>query len=126
MREHHTVDTALIKRADFGPNEVLSALAEVPQFRPSANKIRQCRSDIGALGNSLPADPKATVARLDALVAEHDTAWATLSADNIPPSVVSFIRAAANEGAALTTCTDEVRAWLESRNLLNAFRIRLR
>jgi len=31
------------KRADFGSNDVLSALAEVPQFRPSVTKISQCR-----------------------------------------------------------------------------------
>ena len=114
------------KRADLGANDMLSALAKVPQFRPAVTKIQQCREDIAALGNSLPIDPKAIVARLDALVSEHDTAWATLSAENIPPTVISFIRAAANEGAPLTAYTDEVRTWLESRNLLNALRIRLR
>jgi hypothetical protein len=49
-----------------------------------------------------------------------------LSAEDIPSSIVSFIRAAAAEGAPLATYTDQVQAWLESRNLLNAFRIRLR
>lgn len=114
------------KRADFGSDHVLSALAEIPQFRPSVTKIQQCRSNIAALGNSLPTDPQTTVAKLDTLVAEHDIAWATLSADNIPPSVISFIRAAANEGAPLTAYSDEVRTWFEGRNLVNAFRIRLR
>lgn len=114
------------QRADFGTSDVLSALAEVPQFRSSVTKIRQCRNDIAALGSGLPSDPLATIARLNALVAEHDTAWATLSADNIPPSVISFIRATANEGAPLTAYTNEVRTWLEGRNLANAFRIRLR
>jgi hypothetical protein len=115
------------KRADFGSNsDVLSALSEVSQFRPSVTKIRQCRSDISALGKSLPLDPQTAVARLDALVAEHNAAWAELSAEDIPSSILSFIRAAANEGTPLATYTDEVRAWLESRNLLNAFRIRLR
>ena len=114
------------KRADFGSNDVLSALAQVPQFRSSVTKIRPCRTNIAALGNSLPPDPKATVARLDALVREHDAAWSELSAEGIPPSVVVFIRAAANEGALLTAYSDEVRTWLERRSLLNAFRIRLR
>jgi hypothetical protein len=63
---------------------------------------------------------------LDALVADHNAAWAELSAEDIPGTVISFIRDAANEGALLTTYIDEVRTWLESRNLLNAFRIRLR
>ena len=114
------------KRADFGPNDVLNALAGVPQFRPSVTKIRQCRLNIAALGNSVPSDPQTTVDRLDALVADHNTAWAELSAEDIPSSVITFIRAAADEGALLTTYTDEVRTWLDSRNLLNAFRVRLR
>ena len=114
------------KRGDFGSNVVLSALAEVPQFRASVTKIRQCRSNIAALGNGLPSDPQATVGRLNVLVADHNAAWAELSAQDIPSSVISLIRAAANEGALLTTYTDEIRTWLESRNLLNAFRIRLR
>jgi hypothetical protein len=114
------------KRADFGSDDVLSALAAVPQFRKSVAKIHECRNDIATLGNSMPSDPQVTVGRLDALVAAHDTAWAELSAEDIPKSVVSFVRAAANEGAPLTTYTDEVQTWLKSRDLLTAFRIRLR
>lgn len=114
------------KRADLGSNDVLIALAELPQFRASVTKIRQCRSNIATLANSLPSDPQATVGRLDALVADHSAAWVELSAEDIPSSVISFIRAAASEGALLTAYTDEVRTYLERHNLLTAFRIRLR
>jgi hypothetical protein len=113
------------KRAAFGSDDVLSALAAVPQFRGSVAKIRRCRADISALGNGLPADPSAAVARMDALLKEHDAAWAELSADDIPPSVLSFIRAAAGAGAPLKGFTAEVQAWLAERDLLTAFRIRL-
>ena len=118
--------TYVAKRADLGAKEVLSALAAVPQFHLAVTKIQQCQKDITDLGNSLPIDPKAAVARMDALVSEHETTWATLSADDIPPKVIAFIRAAAEDGAPLTTYTEEVRAWLKSRNLLSAFRIRRR
>lgn len=114
------------KRSDFGSDDVLSALAAVPQFRKSVARIRECRSDIAAIGNSLPSDPQVAVGRLDTLAAAHNAAWAELSAEDIPKSVLSFVRAAASEGAALATYTDEVRTWLESRNLLTPFRIRLR
>jgi hypothetical protein len=114
------------KRADFGSDDVLSALAAVPQFRKSVGKIRECRSDIAALGNSMPSDPQVTVERLDALVGAHNAAWAELSTEDIPKSVISFVRASANEGAPLATYTGEVCTWLESRNLLTAFCIRLR
>jgi hypothetical protein len=66
------------------------------------------------------------VGKVDALVAAHNAAWAELSAEDIPKSVLSFVRAAASEGAALATYTNEVRTWLESRNLLTAFRIGFR
>ena len=113
------------KQADLGANDVLNALAEVPQFRPVVTQVLRYRKDIAALGSSLPTDPKTIVAQIDALVSEHETAWGTLSADNIPRTVISFIRSAANEGVPLIAYTEEVRTWLESRNLLNAFRIRL-
>lgn len=114
------------KGSDFGSDDVLSALAAVPQFQKSIARIHECRSDMATIGNSMPSDPQVAVGRLNALVAAQKAAWAELSAEDIPKGVLSFVRAAASEGAALATYTDEVRTWLGSRNLLTAFRIRLR
>ena len=114
------------KRAAFGADDVLTALAQVPQFKASVHQIRQIRSDVAGLGAGFPADPKAAIARLDSLIAQHETAWTTLAASDIPPSVVVFIRAAASGDALLSAFTPDVRSWLDSRNLLDAFRIKLR
>lgn len=114
------------KRADFGADDVLSALAQVPQFRTNVARIRQIRSDVAASGANLPADPKEAISELDALISEHEAAWKSLAASDIPSSVVAFIRAAANSDALLSSYTPEVQMWLESRNLLSAFRIKLR
>ena len=114
------------KRASFGADDVLSALGQVPQFRASVSKIRQIRGEVATLGSSLPTDPKAAIARLDSLLSQHEAAWNTLAASDIPLSVVAFIRAAANSEALLSAYTSEVQTWLESRNLLGAFRIKLR
>jgi hypothetical protein len=111
--------------SDFGSSDVLSALAVFPEFRVTIATIRKCRADIEALADLLPKDPQATVTRLNALVATRDAAWAELSAEEIPQEVITFIRAAASEGAALTAYSEEVRGWLESRKLLNVFRIKL-
>ena len=92
----------------------------------SVAKIRQIRGDVATLGASLPPDPKAAIARLDNLLSQHEAAWNTLAASDIPLSVVAFIRAAANSEALLSAYTSEVQTWLESRNLLGAFRIKLR
>jgi hypothetical protein len=114
------------KRADFGADDVLSALAQVQQLRTSVARIRQIRSNVAAFGASLPADLKEAIAQLDALISEHESAWKSLAASDIPSSVVAFIRAAANSDALLSSYTPEVQTWLESRNLLGAFRIKLR
>ena len=113
-------------RAAFGSDDVLSALAQVPQFRESVSRIRRIRSDVTAFGAGLPADPNEAVAKLDALVSQHEKAWTLLAASDIPSSVVTFIRAAANSDALLSAFTPEVQEWLASRNLLGAFRIKLR
>ena len=113
-------------RAAFGADDVLSALGQVPQFRPSVIKIRQIRGEVEAFGSMLPVEPKDAIAKLDTLVSQHEAAWNTLAASDIPPSVVAFIRAAANNDALLSAYTSEVQAWLENRNLLTAFRIKLR
>jgi hypothetical protein len=114
------------KRAAFGADDVLSALGQVPQFRLSVAKIRQIRGEVAGFGTSLPQDPKAAIASLDRLLTQHEAAWNTLAASDIPSSVVAFIRAAANSEALLSAYTSEVQTWLESRNLLGAFRIKLR
>lgn len=114
------------ERAAFGSSDVLNALAAVPQFGSSVTKIRRCRADIEELANRLPSNPQATVTRLSELVATHDAAWSQLSADDIPANVITFIRAAANDGASLTAYSGEVQAWIEIKDLLGAFRIRLR
>ncbi len=114
------------KRATFGADDVLSALAQVPQFRKSVDKIRQIRGEMADFGADLPADPKEAIARLDALVSQHEAEWNSLAASDIPSSVVAFIRAASNGDALLNAYTSEVKMWLESRGLLGAFRIKLR
>jgi hypothetical protein len=114
------------KRAAFGADDVLSALAQVPQFKSSVTRIRQIRSDVSVFGAELPTDPKEAIAKLDKLVSQHEAAWNSLDASDIPSSVVAFIRAAANSDALLSAYTSEVQTWLENRNLLGAFRIKVR
>lgn len=114
------------KRAAFGADDVLSALGQVPQFRVSVAEIRQIRAKVAAFAASLPPNPKEAITSLDRLLSQHEAVWNTLAASDIPASVVAFIRAAANSEAPLSAYTSEVQTWLESRNLLGAFLIRLR
>ena len=114
------------RRAAFGDDNVLTALSLVPQFKLVVMNIRQIRSEVSALGTILPTEPKAEIAKLDRLIADHATAWTSLNASDIPASVIAFIRSAAKGDAKLTDFTPETRLWLEGRNLVDSFRIKLR
>jgi hypothetical protein len=118
--------TYVDERADFGADDVLNALAPIAQFKASGLKIRQIRREVAAFGADFPSNPKAAIARLDVLIAEHEMAWTKLEASDIPTSVVAFIRAAAGGEATLSAYTPEVQSWLEGRDLLGAFRIKLK
>lgn len=108
-----------------GSDDVLETLGKLPQMRAGVTRIRQCRLKIAALSTAVPGDPASAIGQLRELSAEHGSAWAELTADSVPPSVLQFLRACASEGAPVTTLTDEVRVWLESRGLLGSFRIRI-
>ena len=94
-------------------------------MRVGVTRIRQCRQKVTALAATVPADPASAIEQLRVLSAEHGSAWAELTADAVPPSVLQFLRACAADGAPVTALTDEVRHWLEARELLGSFRIRI-
>jgi hypothetical protein len=108
-----------------GSDDVLEALGRLPQMRAGVARIRQCRQKVASLAASVPADPVSAVEQLRGLAEEHGYAWAELTADSVPQSVLQFLKACAVDGAPITTLTDEVRVWLESTGLLDSFRIRI-
>ncbi|MCB2399372.1 hypothetical protein [Rhizobium ruizarguesonis] len=118
--------THVRKSANFGPSDILDALFAIPQFRASVTRIRQSRAAVEALGEVNPADPKAAIKQLEALVEEQAKAWSDFSAKDISPNVVKFIRESASDGASLASYSDEVRKWLTDNDLIASFRIRLK
>jgi hypothetical protein len=108
-----------------GSDEVLEALGRLPQMRAGVMRIRQCRQNVAFLAATVPVEPERAIEQLRELTEEHGSAWTMLTADNVPPSVLQFLRACAADGAPITAFTDEVRDWLESRELLGSFRIRI-
>lgn len=109
----------------LGSNDLLDTLAKVPQLRTSVNAIRKVRMAIDELAKDAPSNPSLAIEHLDKLTAKLKSAWSELAFEGIPKSVVSFIRKSGAEGAPLTYLTDEVHDWLESQDLLGAFRIRI-
>lgn len=113
-------------QSDPASEDVLNALSALAQFRPAVAKIRECRAKIESLESALPTDPSASIIQLKSIVKEHRAAWSDMTAEGIPSAVIAFLRVCTAEGAPLSDLTDEVQSWLESRNLLNAFRIKIR
>lgn len=114
------------KNNEFGSDEVLDALSAVPQYRAAVVKIRSLRSQLLALESVIPSDPKMGISQVQSIVENYRKTWNEMTAEGIPGSVIAFLRACAAEGAPLNGLTEEVRGWLESRNLLQAFRIKIR
>lgn len=114
------------ENSNSGSDDVIEALWAVPQYRPTLTKIRSFRSQLAALANVIPDDPGVGVAQLRRIVDDHHAAWTEMTAEGIPDPVIPFLRACAADGAPLSELTNEVRSWLESRNLLHAFRIKIR
>ena len=104
---------------------VLDALAKVPQFRASVTVIKEARERIDRIAAQTPSDIYDALSKLALLVEEHRSAWSGISAEGIPDSVIVFLRTAAVAGVPLSDFTDEVHKWLETRGLLNTFRIRI-
>lgn len=112
--------------ARLSSDEVLTALDAIPQLRGSVRIIRQARQAIAGIAATAPEDPEAAKVQVRALIDAHDKAWADLTADEIPASVLTFIRACASEGASLSMLKDDVVNWLDQRGVSDAFRIRIR
>lgn len=115
----------VVESAPSGSDEVLEALGKLPQMRNGVARIRLCRQKLAALAAAVPADPASAVKQLKGLETEHASAWAELTADSVPPAVLQFLRACAADGAPVANLTEEVRDWLEARELLDSFRIRI-
>jgi hypothetical protein len=115
----------VVENTPSGSDDVLEDLGKLPQMRAGVTRIRQCRQKITALAAAVPGDPASAIEQLRELSAEHGSAWAELTADSVPPSVLQFLRACAADGAPVTALTDEVRGWLESRELIGSFRVRI-
>jgi hypothetical protein len=118
--------TFIHDNSDATSDEILNALYAVPQYRPVVSKIRACQTQIEALASSVPNEPKIVTNQLRTIVQAYRLAWAEMTTEGIPDPVINFLRDCAADGAMLAGLTEEVWGWLENRNLLNSFRIKIK
>lgn len=112
-------------RADFPNETILTALDAISTYRAAVKRIREASAEFERLRAQTPsaADLSSVLARVEAVRASKDEALAAMQGTDLPADVLAFLRKTGQGGAALSDLTPGVRAWLESRNLLDAFRI---
>lgn len=105
-------------------NELLSVLSKIRDFAATVVKIRRLSSQIERWRPKIPAG-EGDFIEFDALIAEVNQAWTELGSDEVPVSVLEFLKAATTGGASLELYTDEVKDWLTKRAISHSFRVRV-
>ncbi|WP_372784825.1 hypothetical protein [Phenylobacterium sp.] len=106
--------------------DLLQHLSQISALQARVERVRRLRRDALALADQLPIDP-AIFKTLDDLAEACATAWRTLDAESLPPSVARFLRDASSDGGADLARLDEpVQTWLTANGLGGAFGIRTR
>lgn len=103
-------------------SEFLHLLKKVPDFKPIVERVEQLKQRIPQ--DKYP-EKEEEFKKMEGLIESLKSAWANLSAENVPDSVLQFLRAAANQGASLDLLTPEVQAWIEEHGISDSLRIRL-
>jgi hypothetical protein len=106
--------------------EILAALAAVPDYRAIVERIRGIQARILKLSSVVPADPELAVDELERLMGELRAAWSEMTAGGIPQAVIEFLRACSLDGAQLESFTDKVKDWVSERRLMHLFNIKIR
>ncbi|WP_136616172.1 MULTISPECIES: hypothetical protein [Mesorhizobium] len=113
------------EQADLPSEDVLRALEAIPNYHSHVQRIRAVAERVNTLRSRIP-DPEHVASKLAELTAARsakDAELGTMTGDGLPAKVLRFLRAAGQQGAALSDFTEEVATWLEDRKLSDAFRI---
>jgi hypothetical protein len=114
------------ERARHVNGEVLSVLGGIPAFSSTVQKIQILARRIDALRSKNPCG-EPDFQKFDQLVDDMDKAWGELGSEDVPPSVMKFLRASGTrEGATLDLLTEEVKKWLQSCKIEGSFRVQLK
>lgn len=103
-------------------NEMLNLLAEVEAFKATVQRIQ--RLDLQIQQVEFPNSSE-DFERVDQLIDLLRQSWNSLSSDEVPEAVLSFLKAAANLGAPIDLLTPDVKDWLTRHRIAGSLRIRL-
>lgn len=112
--------------SENAPEEILTALAAIADYRSTVERIRSLQKRISQLAEAVPQNPAASIEEIKGLAAEHRDIWGRMTAGGIPEDVIAFLRACGFEGAPLGSFTPSIESWLRERSLMHLFRVKLR
>lgn len=112
----------LVQRMPSTNSEMLNLLVRIETFKPTVQKIRDLNDQIQRKKLPQNSEEFEHIERLIALLREH---WHSLSSDEVPETVLHFLKAAVDLGAPLNLLTPEVRHWLDCHDISDTLRIRL-
>lgn len=104
--------------------DLIEALGADPQAAATVNQIVVLSNIVrGFTELALPTAEQ--IDQYDLVVADLQTVWSTIDLSSLDDEIVAFLRAANGEhGAAVTTLTPAVLAWLGERGLIDHYVIR--
>lgn len=102
--------------------EMLNLLVKIEAFRPTVQRIRDLNDRIQR--QKLPQTSE-EFEHIEQLIDQLRENWHSLSSDDVPETVLHFLKAAVDLGAPLNLLTTEVRDWLDRNKISDTLRIRL-
>lgn len=103
-------------------NELLDLLGKIETFRPTVEKVKRLHAHIEAV--PFPQDAE-HFQRLEQGIDDMSNAWNSLSSNDVPDSVLNFLKAASTFGASLDSLTPEVEGWLKEQGITRFFQVKL-
>lgn len=103
-------------------NELLDLLGKIETFRPTVERVRSLHAQIEAV--PFPQDSE-HFQRLEQGIDDMSNAWNSLSSNDVPESVLNFLKAASTFGASLDSLTPEVEVWLKEQGITRFFQVKL-
>ena len=103
-------------------SELIDLLEKISTFRPTVQKVKSILMRLEAM--KFPANEN-QFKQVDNSISELSDAWNSLQSNEVPESVLNFLKATSTIGASLDSLTPEVEAWLRDKGITRLFQVRL-
>jgi len=103
-------------------NELLTLLSRIDAFKQTVQEVKII--DVQIKQAIYPKDIR-EFEIAEARIEQLKQCWKNLSSDEVPKSVLSFLRVATSQGAPLSLLTQEVQDWIKQHGISESFKINL-